>query len=134
MTVYNHGRLTVIKLDGDDLSEWTDTSELDREAGSHQVTAYGATAHNYEGGLLDGKATMSGTYGSAAGGPRATIRPLLGTKVTLIRQPEGTGSGKPQDSVTVLVLRYVETNPVADMIKWSCEMQMSSAVDSTAQS
>lgn len=133
MPTYVHGRNTYISLDGDDLSDCTDTSELDREAGSHQVTAYGAVAHNYEGGLLDGKASMSGTYATGVAGPRAIIEPLLGTKVTLIRRPEGTGSGKPQDSVTVLVLRYVETNPVADMVKWSCEMQMSSDVTSTAQ-
>lgn len=133
MPTFVHGRNTYISLDGDDLSEVTDTSELDREAGSHQVTAYGAVAHNYEGGLLDGKASMSGTYATGAAGPRGVIEPLLGTKVTLIRRPEGTGTGKAQDSVTVLVVRYVETNPVADMVKWSCEMQMSSDVTTTPQ-
>jgi len=132
-----HGKNTYISLDGDDLSAFTDSSELNRSADNHDVTTYAAAttggAHVYEGGLTDAKATMSGTYDSAATGPRGVIEPLIGTKVVLIRRPEGTGSGKPVDTVDVVVTGYVETNPVADMVKWSCEMQCSGAVASTTQ-
>jgi hypothetical protein len=77
---------------------------------------------------------MEGVYDNTAmTGPKAVIEPLLGTTVPLIRQTEGTGVGKPQDSVTVLVTSYVETNPVADMVTWSCEMQMSGVVDTSPQ-
>lgn len=128
-----HGKETYVSLDGDDLSTYTNASEIDREADEHDVTGYGADDHDYEGGLLGGTASMSGIYDTAAGGPRATIRPLLGTKVVFVRRPEGTGAGKPQDSMTVLVRRYVETNPVADMVSWSCEMRICGAVTSTTQ-
>jgi hypothetical protein len=129
-----HGAQTVVKLDDNDLSAYTNTSEISREADSHDVTAYGASAHNYQGGLKDGTASMGGTYdNTAVTGPRAVIEPLVGQKVVFIRQPEGTGSGKPQDSVTVVVTSYVETNPVADMITWTCEMQLSSVVDASPQ-
>ena len=57
-----HGRHTVITLDGDDLSAFTKQSELTREADTHDVTAYGASSHAYVPGLLDGSASMSGTY------------------------------------------------------------------------
>jgi hypothetical protein len=78
---------------------------------------------------------MEGIYDNSAGaGPRAIVPPLVGSTVELIRRPEGTGSGKPQDRVDVLVLNYVETSPVADMVSWSCSMQMSGVVDRTAQS
>ena len=62
------------------------------------------------------------------------IRPLLGTNVAWIRQPEGTGSALPQDSATVHVKSYVETAPVADMIAWSAELTVSGVIDDTAQS
>lgn len=128
-----HGKDTFISLDGVDLSTFVNTSELSKSADSHDVTTYGKNSHVYAGGLKDGTATMSGIYNNDAAGPRLTIDPLLGTVVELIRQPEGAGSGKPQDTVDVLVTSYVETNPVADMVAWSCEMQLSDDVDTTAQ-
>jgi len=129
-----HGKSTFVSLDGDNLSTFTNTSELAQEADSHDVTCYGKNSHVFAGGLKGGKATMGGTYdNTAVTGPRAVIKPLIGTVVELIRQPEGVGAGKPQDMVDVLVTSYVETNPVADMVTWSCEMQLSDDVDSTAQ-
>lgn len=129
-----HGKDTVIKLDSDDLSAFVNTSELGRTADSHDVTTYGQETHVYQGGLKDGTASMAGIYDGTAAGPRGVILPLVGTTVTLIRQPEGAGSGLAQDSVTVLVLSYTETNPVADMVAWSCELQLSGPITSTAQS
>lgn len=131
---FKHGKDTVIKLNAVDLSAYVTTSELTRTGDSHDVTTYGKANHVYIGGLKDGKASMAGIYDSTAvSGPRAAIMGLIGTNVTLIRQPEGTGTGKPQDSVNVLVTSYVETNPVADMVTWSCEMQLSDAITTTAQ-
>lgn len=129
-----HGKNTFVSLNGSDLSSFADASELNREADEHDVTTYGKQAHVVQGGLLSSSASISGTYDNTAGtGPRAVIRPLIGTNVTLIRRPEGTGTGKPQDSVTVHVKKYVETNPVADMVTWSVTLQPSDAVTSTNQ-
>lgn len=128
-----HGKDTYISLNAVDLSAFTNTSELGRTADSHDVTTYGKSSHVYVGGLLDGKASMGGIYDNGATGPRDVIEPLIGTNVTLVRRPEGTGSGKPQDSVSVLVMGYVETNPVADMVTWSAELQLSDEITSTNQ-
>lgn len=129
-----HGKNTYISLNGTDISTFTTESDLSREADEHDVTTYGKSAHVFAGGLLAGKASVKGIYdNTAVTGPRAVIRPLLGTVVTLIRRPEGTGSGRPQDSVSVHVKSYVETNPVADMVAWSCELTLSDAVTSTTQ-
>lgn len=129
-----HGKNTFISLDGDNLSAFTNTSTLTRTADTHDVTTYGKNSRVRTGGLLDGTASMGGIYDNTAGtGPRAVIEPLVGTTVELIRQPEGTGSGKPQDKVDVVVKSYVETNPVADMVTWTCELELSDDVDSTAQ-
>ncbi|MFC0628543.1 hypothetical protein [Kribbella deserti] len=129
-----HGKNTVITLDGDDLSAYVNTSELGRTADSHDVTTYGKNSHVYVGGLLDGKATMGGVYdNTAAVSPRAVIEPLIGSTVPLVREPEGTGAGKPRDTVSVVVVGYVETAPVADMVTWSCEMQCSDDIASSVQ-
>jgi hypothetical protein len=129
-----HGKNTYLSLDGDDLSAFTTESELERTSDKHDVTTYGKNSHVYAGGLLDGKAGAQGIYDNTAGtGPRAVIEPLIGTLVTLVRRPEGTGTGKPQDSVQVLVEKYVETSPVADMVKWAVELQPSDDVTTTSQ-
>lgn len=130
-----HGKDTVITLDGDDLSTYINASEFSTEVEVHQDTGYGAEAHSYTAGLSDATFTMSGVYDSAAAGPRATIVPIRDAKlpVTLIRRPEGTGSGKPNESVSVVVQRYVESNPVADLIAWSCDCQCSGNITTTTQ-
>lgn len=128
-----HGRNTYIELDENDLSEFTNTSELGRTADSHDVTCYGKNSHVFQGGLKGGTASMGGIYDNTASGPRAVIEPLIGTVVPLVRQTEGPGLGLPQDAVDVLITGYTETNPVADMVAWSCEMQLSDDVDTTPQ-
>lgn len=128
-----HGKNTYISLNGADLSAFTNTSDLTRTADKHDVTTYGKNSHVYQGGLGDGAASMGGIYDNTATGPRDIIEPLIGQNVTLIRRTEGTGSGRPQDSVNVLVEEYVETNPVADMVTWSCKLQLSDEVTSTDQ-
>lgn len=130
---FTHGKNTYISLNGSDMSAFTNTSELNSTADSHDVTTYGKNSHVYLGGLKDGKATMGGVYDNTASGPRDIIKPLVGQTVTLVRRPEGTGAGRPQDSVSVVVTGYTETNPVADMVTWQCEMQMSDDVTSTDQ-
>lgn len=130
---FSHGKNTYISLNGVDLSAYTTTSQLEKTADKHDVTTYGQPTHVYNGGLLDGTATISGVYDNGASGPRATIQALIGTTCTLVRRPDGTGTGKAQDSVTVFVEKYVETNPVADMVTWSCDLQLSGTVTTTAQ-
>lgn len=130
-----HGKRTVVKLDGDDLTAYSNNSTLEFTSDSHDTTTYGKNSHVFDGGLLNGTATISGFYDSTAmTGPRAVIKPLVGTVVEFIHQPEGTGSGKPQDKVDALVLKYAQTHPVADYITWSVDLQFSDDVDSTAQS
>lgn len=128
-----HGRHTVITIDGDDISIYCNTSDLGRKADKHDVTGYGADAHEYGGGLLDGNASIGGVYDSAAGGPHTVIRPLVGTVVPLVRKTEGTGTGKPTETVNALVEEYTETNPVADMVKWSAKLQLSGSIVDTVQ-
>lgn len=128
-----HGKDTVVTLDGDDLSAYANSVSYERSADSHDTTTYGKDSHVYTGGLKDGTCTIEGIYETGVSGPRAVIAPLLGTTVALVYKPEGTGSGKPQDTVDVVVTAYNESSPVADMIAWTCELQLSDDVATTSQ-
>ncbi|GIH07498.1 hypothetical protein Rhe02_55650 [Rhizocola hellebori] len=130
---FTHGKNTVVILGGANLSAFSNTSTMTRKADKHDVTCYGKDDHVYEGGLGDGAASIGGTYDNTAAGPRDVIEPLIGQVVPFVRRPEGTGAGKPQDSMNVLVEEYVETSPVADFVTWSVKLQPSDAVNSTDQ-
>lgn len=130
-----HGRVSEIELDGNDLSSYSNSIEFSRSADSHDVTTFGNDAHVYAGGLTDGTVTIEGIYDDTAGsGPAAVIEPLIGKSVTLVYRPEGTGSGKPEHSVEVVVTDFTTSAPVADMVTWSVECQMSGSVTTTTQS
>ena len=131
-----HGKSTVVVVNAVDISQFTKTSEFTRGVDTHDTTHYGDDNHEYSGGLGDNAFSMGGTFDNTAGiGPRAVLRPLMDSKalVTLVRRPEGTGAGKAQDSVSVIVEKYVETNPVTDMVTWAAECKCSGAVNSAAQ-
>lgn len=132
-----HGKDTEITLDADDLTDWTDTSEFTYEADEHVTTTYGSAqasnAHANKGGLRKGNGTMGGLYETGATGPAAIIRPLIGTNVVLTRKREGTGTGKPLETVTVHVKDYKETSPVADYVRWTASLTFDGWVVETTQ-
>lgn len=129
-----HGKSTVIKVGATDISAHCNASELERAADAHDTTTYGNDAHRKDGGLLDGGFKFSGIYdNTAVTGPRHVLEPLIGTKPVITRQPEGTGAGKPQDVFTLLLTKYVESNPVADMVTWSAEGEIDGDVNSAPQ-
>lgn len=129
-----HGKGSKVTIGGDDLSAFANNVEFSRGADTHDVTTFGKNSKVFAGGLKEGTCTVEGVYDNTADtGPGAVLRPLLGTEAVLIWQPEGTGTGKPTFTVDAVVSSYVETAPVADMVTWSCELQLSDDVAETAQ-
>jgi hypothetical protein len=60
------------------------------------------------------------------------LRPLIGAAaVELVYRPEGAGVGRPLSTVDVLVTSYEETAPVADMITFTAELQLSDDIADT---
>lgn len=129
-----HGKNTVVKVGANDLTQYTNASELTEAADTHDTTTYGNDAHRYDGGLMDNKFTMSGVYDNTAlTGPAAVLKPLKGQKSTVTRQLEGTGPGKPQEVFTAILSSFVQTAPTADMVAWSSEWTIDGEVDDTPQ-
>jgi hypothetical protein len=124
----------VVLLAGTDLSTFCDSNEHHKKPDIEDITTYGKDAHVKEGTLLDGNGSIGGLYDtSTSSGPRALINPIVSQTVPYIRRPEGTGSGKPQDLVNVVVGEYVETAPVGGMVRWTLALEYSDTINSTPQ-
>lgn len=123
---FTHGRHTVIIIDGHNISAFTDNTEETDGIDLHDVTTYGAARKAYASGLGDGTFTISGTHDNTAGGPRSVLKPMMsaGLAVPFVYRTEGTGTGLPEEQVDVFVKSYKQTSPVADMVKWTSELQM----------
>jgi hypothetical protein len=128
-----HGKTTKILVATKDISPFTKTSSLEIDGDVHDTSGYGVTAHTKAGGLLDGKFTCGGTYDNTVSvGPRNALLALVATACAIVRNVEGTGSGKPNDAFTGVLSKYTETNPVDDMVTWAAEFEISGAVVTTA--
>lgn len=139
-TDFVHGRDTEISINGVDISEWCNTSEISRKGETHNVTMYGSPNYAdgrkpnvYHGGNVDATFKCGGVYDRTETTGTAELDELEGTKVVLIRKPQGTGTGKPTQTVDMIVTDYTETSPVADMVTWQLEGQLSGPIAKTAQ-
>lgn len=129
-----HGKDTYYTINAVNISAFMNTSQIEKTSDSHDVTTYGQSAHVFKGGLLNATGTIGGIYdNSTTSGPRFIIEPLVGSNVAWVERPEGTGTGRPVRTGEVLVLKYTETRPVADMITWSADLQVSGAIANTTQ-
>lgn len=126
--------LTVILVDGNDISQYCTDSNCEESSGTEDNTTYGKTKIVKDPTLGDGAFGCSGKYDSAVGGPRSVLKPLVGTKVPIKYRPEGTGAGLPQDAFDAVITKYTETAPVAGYRLWVLEAEPSDTWDSTAQS
>jgi hypothetical protein len=129
-----HGKDTVVKLNSVDISSYTNSTTFNRSADVHETTGYGVDDKAHDPGLKGGTITIGGYYDTTAvTGPGTALEPLLATKAPFIYQIEGTGSGKPQKSCTVVVGAYNESSPAGDYVTWTCELTIDGAVDNDPQ-
>lgn len=128
-----HSKHTVIIIDSNDISQFATDSTCEQSAGTEDNTTYGKDAIVKDPTLLTGGFSCSGKYDDSATGPRAVLKPLVGTKVTVQYRPEGTGSGLPQDEFQAVITKYTETAPVAGYRTWALDTEPSDEWDSSDQ-
>lgn len=136
-----HGKTTSTVINSVNISPHTRNVEWKGTADTHDVTGYKAsetdTAKNYIAGLTDGTATLSGMYDTdATTGPAKVLEDIkaAGVAVEFEYAVEGLGTGKPMRTCQVLVQTYNETSPVADIVTWTADLQITGAVARTTQS
>lgn len=130
-----HGKLTKITIATKDISPFTKNSQLERAASVHNVTGYAPTgdAELYAGGTKNAKFTCSGFYDNTASvGPRIVLVGLEGTTLAIVRNVEGTGTGKPNEAFSAVLEKYVETNPHDEMVSWSADFTVTGVITVTA--
>jgi hypothetical protein len=132
-----HGKNTVVKFGATDLSTFTESTDFNDGVTAEKVTTYGPTRtrEEYGGSLGDGKITCKGTADDGAAGPEAILAPLMdaAAPVVFTFQPKGTGTGKPQKIVSVIITAFNTSHPVGGFVKWTCEMQMTGTVNRAVQ-
>lgn len=130
----SHGRLTKVTVATKDISPYTSQSTYTMAADVHDLTGYGETDKRKGGGLKDGKFVCSGKYDNTVSvGPRNALHGIVGSTVTVVRQVEGLGTGKPTDTFSAVVVKYEEGNPVDDYVGWVAEFEIDGPVVTTAQ-
>jgi len=128
------GADAVFMLDSDDLSDFIDTVTFTESADSLDVTTFGNGGHRKRGGLTDGTIAIGGVYDTTSSGPHDVVQPLIGTVVTFAWRPEGTGTGLPAVTGSVLVQNYVESSPVAEIVRWTANLEIDGDVTAANQS
>lgn len=131
-----HGKNTVVLLNGVDYSEFSNSTDFKDATDAHENTTYGRNRKTYHAGLGDGTVSVGGFYdNTVSSGPRNLFKPLkaAGTAIEFTYRPEGTGAGKPQSRVDVIITTFEESSPVGDMVTWTSELQMTGDLDETPQ-
>lgn len=135
-----HGKTTSTVINSVNISPHTRNVEWKRSADTHDVTGYKAsdtdTAKNYIAGLTDGTVTLSGMYDTdTTTGPAKVLEDAIaaGVAVEFEYAVEGLGTGKPMRTCNVIVNSYNETSPVADIVTWTSDCQITGAVARTTQ-
>lgn len=127
------GADAVLLLNAADITDFVDTVTFTESHDSLDVTTYGNDGHRKRGGLSDGSIALGGVYDTTASGPHDVVKPLLGTIVAFVWRAEGTGAGKPTTTCNVLVQNYVESSPVADIIRWTLALEIDGNVTDANQ-
>lgn len=124
-----HGAETVILLDDEDISAFTDKSDGKYTNDEHDSTCYGAEGHEVaEAGLAKDAYSIGGKYVNGASGTAAFVKAKKGLKVPFVKRPEGTGVGLPEETSIVRIKEYNESSPVADIVRWTAELTVSGKV------
>lgn len=130
-----HSKDTEVTWAAQDISTHCNTSTYTRGATTEELTHYGDDDEVHGANQRNGKYAAGGHYEQkvTATSPKAVIEPTVGTTVTIVRKPEGTGTGKPQETFSLVVTSYVETAPVKGYILWSAEGTVSGPIVTTNQ-
>lgn len=116
----------VVTVNAVTLTDFVDTVTFTKSVDSLDITTFGNNGHRKRGGLTDGSLAIGGVYDTTTGGPHDVLQTLVaaGVPVAFQWRPEGTGVGLAQYAGNVLVQNYVESAPVADVVRWTAALEI----------
>lgn len=128
-----HGKDYYVSVDGTDLTEFVKTSNFEVNPDIHDITGSGTDDKNHRGGQVGRTFTMGGWYDSDEVTGPGMLEDLAAQTVTMVRRNQGTGTGLPQQSFSVVVGKYVESQKNDDVLQWTCDFTVAGAVTKSTQ-
>jgi predicted secreted protein len=134
---FRHGKNAVLKLDNSagtlvDLSSYLNEISMPRSIETGETTTFGVNAKTYITGLSDATISLSGNFDSTADAHFSGILSALLTgsidSVSFEYGKEGSTSGRVKYSGEALLTSYEVSSPVADVVTFSAELQVTGAI------
>jgi len=127
-----HGKYSVFKLDNDsgtltDISSYVNNVDFPQTADIAETSVLGATNKTYIVGLKDATISVTGLWDSTVDGIFGAV---IGQSATLSFEysPEGTAGGTVLYSGEAICTGYTKNSPVADVVSYTAELQVTGAV------
>lgn len=114
-----------------DVSTYLTDSGLPRTVDSIEATTFGKTKKVYKPGLQDGTISLSGDWDVAIDGILDGIMGLADRNWEYY--PQGVGTGLPKYSGLAMITKYETSDAVADLGKFTAELQQSDAITRAIQ-
>lgn len=132
---FKHGKNTVFKVDNSggtltDISSYLNSVTLPRSIETGETTSFGNSAKTYIVGLSDSTLSVDGTWDATVD---AHLAGVLGQDASLTFEygPEGSGSGAIKYTGECYLTSFETSSPVADVVKFSAEFQVTGTVTRT---
>lgn len=113
------------------ISIYVDSVEISHDTDMLDITTQGAEARAFDSGLTNCTITVGGIWDDTAStGSWTVFKSLLGLETTVGFEygPEGNTAAMEKWSGEVFVANYSESAPVADMVRWTAQLQVSGAI------
>lgn len=128
-----HGKDYYVSVDGKNLTTFIKTSSWEVNPDIHDITGSGTDDKNHRGGQVGRSFTMGGWYDSSLTTGPGWLETIAGDTVPLIRRVQGVGTGKPEQTCSVVVGKYVESQKNDDITQWTCDFTVAGAVTASTQ-
>jgi hypothetical protein len=128
-----HGKDFYISVDAKVLTTFVKTSNWEAEAGVHDYSGSGSDNTNFRGGQVKRTFTMGGWYDASLTTGPGYLETKMGATVPMVRRIQGTGTGKPEQTCSVVVGKYVESQKNDDIVQWTCDFTVDGAVVASTQ-
>jgi len=132
MPTFVHGKNAQLELEGTNLSNTLNEISMPREIETAETTAFGDQDKTYITGLSDATVSLSGMFDATTDSAIATIITNLKSgsiaSASFTYGPSGSASSNPKFTGEALVTSYEISSPVADVITYSLELQVTGGV------
>lgn len=113
------------------LTPYITSIDFNQENDTHDDTTMGAEGHTFRPGLTNGTIAVAGIWDkTATTGADTVLQSLVGVEITVGFEygPEGNTAGMVKKSGECVLSSYNESAPVADLVTWTANFQISGSV------